>query len=203
MSDFDSRLIELVRANPKLYERGLRSTPYNAQKKQKTEIWGSIATSLNTNASTCIAHWNNLMTKLRHELAKEKAGGNGSDWNLLPQLRFVKHSHHHRRIQHRTEDVAQRSPKPESVVGDVHDEDDQLQEAMDEQLAGTTVATAVVPVSAPPSVPVRAELMKRIEALLEGLGQDNRIKAEKRILAYLCKCNLSALNEEPIDNIVI
>lgn len=48
MSDFDSRLIELVRANPKLYERGLRSTPYDAQKKQRSEIWRSIATSLNT-----------------------------------------------------------------------------------------------------------------------------------------------------------
>lgn len=140
---------------------------------------------------------------MRHELAIEKAGGNSSDWNLLAQLRFVKHCHHHHRIQHRSPDVGLRAPKAETLVEEVQEEDDQLQEAMDEQLPGTTVATAVVPAAAPPSVPVRAELMKRIEALLEGLGQENRVKAEKRILAYLCKCNLSALNEEPIDDIVI
>lgn len=47
MSDFDNRLIELVRANPSLYEREVRSTPYDSSKK-KRELWCSIATSLKT-----------------------------------------------------------------------------------------------------------------------------------------------------------
>jgi len=87
-------------------------------------------------------------------------------------------------------------------IEEVHDEEDPLQEAMDEQLAVAGVAAPPTnPHPAPPAAPVRAE--KRIEALLEGLGEANRIKAEKRILAYLCKCNLRALNDEQIDDIVI
>ncbi|KAH8245952.1 hypothetical protein KR026_000368 [Drosophila bipectinata] len=204
MADFDSRLIELVRANPKLYEKDPRNTPYDAHKKQKTEIWRSIATSLKTDVNTCNTHWNNLVSKLRRELAKEKLGGPGSDWSLLPQMRFLQHRHHHLTSQHGRADVSWPEPKKgELLVEDVHDEYDQLQEAMDEQLAGTTVATVVAPASTAPTIPVRADLMKRIEALLEGLDTDNRSKAEKRILTYLCKCNLSALNQEPIDDINI
>lgn len=44
--DFDSKLIDLVEANPILYERDLRSTPYTDMKK-KFELWSHIATSLN------------------------------------------------------------------------------------------------------------------------------------------------------------
>jgi len=54
MSEFDTRLIELVRANPKLYERELRSTPYEAHKKRNSEIWGSISTSLNTDGKKLV-----------------------------------------------------------------------------------------------------------------------------------------------------
>lgn len=43
--DFDSKLIDLVRANPILYEKDLRTTPYMDMKK-KFELWSHIATSL-------------------------------------------------------------------------------------------------------------------------------------------------------------
>jgi len=54
MSQFDTRLIELVRANPKLYERELRNAPYEAHKKRHPEIWSSIATSLNSEGKKLI-----------------------------------------------------------------------------------------------------------------------------------------------------
>ncbi|XP_016966081.1 uncharacterized protein LOC108035149 [Drosophila biarmipes] len=198
MSEFDTRLIELVRANPQLYERDLRSTPYDAHKKRHSEIWGSISTSLNTDVNACVSRWNHLVAKQRRELAKEKAGGTGSDWSLLPHLQFL--HHHHHPISHRNSgDLSRNSLKS---IEEVHDEEDPLQEAMDEQLAVAGAAPPPTnPNPAPPAAPVRAE--KRIEALLEGLGEANRIKAEKRILAYLCKCNLRALNDEQIDDIVI
>ncbi|XP_017129484.1 uncharacterized protein LOC108147463 [Drosophila elegans] len=200
MSEFDTRLIELVRANPKLYERELRSTPYEANKKRNTEIWRSISTSLNTDACACLSRWNYLAAKHRRELSKEKAGGAGSDWSLLPQLHFLQHHHHP--INHRNSgDVSRSSMKS---IEEVNDEEDPLQEAMDEQLAvaGAPPPAPTNPAAAAPSAaPAKTE--KRIEALLEGLGEANRIKAEKRILAYLCKCNLRALNEEQIDDIVI
>lgn len=44
-SVFDSKLVDLVRANPLLYEKEVRSSPYNLMKK-KTELWRSIASSL-------------------------------------------------------------------------------------------------------------------------------------------------------------
>ncbi|KAH8360573.1 uncharacterized protein LOC110189939 [Drosophila serrata] len=212
MSDFNMRLIELVRANPNLYERELRTTPYDTNKKRKTEIWRSISASLKTDVNTCIRTWNHLVAKLRRESEKEKSGGTGSDWSLLPHMRFLQQPHHsgnHRSVV----DTNWRSPKPQSPIEEVHNEEDPLQEAMDEQLATAGAAALALPLppaanhatGAPPptTTPVSAELLKRIEALLEGLGDANRVKAEKRILAYLCKCNLRALNEEQIDDIVI
>lgn len=137
------------------------------------------------------------MAKQRRELAKEKAGGTGSDWSLLPHLKFLQHHHHP--INHRNSGDLSRSTLKSS--DEVNDEEDPLQEAMDEQLAVAGAAPA------PPTHPAHAtpvaQAEKRIEALLEGLGEANRIKAEKRILAYLCKCNLRALNDEQIDDIVI
>ncbi|EDX09717.1 uncharacterized protein LOC6737292 [Drosophila simulans] len=199
MSQFDTRLIELVRANPKLYERELRNAPYEAHKKRHPEIWSSIATSLNSDASACVSRWNHLVAKQRRELAKEKAGGTGSDWSLLPHLKFL--HHHHYPINHRNSGDLSRSTLKSS--DEVNDEEDPLQEAMDEQLAvaGAAPPPPTNPAQATAVAPVQAK--KRIEALLEGLGEANRIKAEKRILAYLCKCNLRALNDEQIDDIVI
>uniref|UniRef100_A0A6P4EKY3 LOW QUALITY PROTEIN: transcription factor Adf-1 n=1 Tax=Drosophila rhopaloa TaxID=1041015 RepID=A0A6P4EKY3_DRORH len=197
MSEFDTRLIELVRANPKLYERELRSTPYEGNKKRNTEIWRSISTSLNTDAAACVSRWKHLVAKQHRELAKEKSGGTASDWSLLPQLHFLQR-HLYPNNHRNSGDVTRNSLKS---IEEVNDEEDPLQEAMDEQLA---VAGAPLPAPNPaPAAPATPAKTKRIEALLEGLGEANRIKAEKRILAYLCKCNLRALNEEPIDDIVI
>lgn len=74
---------------------------------------------------------------------------------------------------------------------------------MDEQHASAIVLQP--PLATPPPAPATSssdDAMKRIEALLQGLGA-NRIKAEKKVLAYLCKCNLRALNDEQIDDIFI
>lgn len=47
--DFDRKLIDLIKANPMLYEKDLRSTPYTDMKK-KFELWSHIATSLNSDS---------------------------------------------------------------------------------------------------------------------------------------------------------
>ncbi|KAM8710085.1 hypothetical protein ACLKA7_016820 [Drosophila subpalustris] len=208
--EFDNRLIELVRANPSLYERELRSTPYDSGKK-KRELWCSIATSLETDVKTCITRWNYMRDKLRRELLKDH-----SDWSLLEKLRFVGQLHkvsnnnrnNERQLQQAVTtsaliNVSWRALSPDQLIA--QDEDDALQEAMDEQ----HVASAVV-VPPPPPLPTpiaggsgsSEDLMKRIDALLQGLGT-NRSKAEKKIVAYLCKCTLRALNDEQIDDIFI
>ncbi|XP_030385290.1 uncharacterized protein LOC115632326 [Scaptodrosophila lebanonensis] len=219
-TDFDVHLIDMVRANPALWVRDLRSTPYDHTKKKKTELWRSIATSLKADVNTCITRWKHLHEKLLRELQKEQAGGVGSDWTLLPKMRFVEqHQKHHnteRQQQSHPSSPMQnvseswRSLNPEQLIEEVHDEDDPLQEAMDEQrdleanaapIVVQEAAVTAVPIISTPHV--SAELLKRIESLLEGLGATNRIKAEKRIVAYLCKCNLRALNDEQIDDIFI
>lgn len=60
MSEFDNRLIELVRANPSLYEREVRSTPYDSSRK-KRELWCSIATSLKTDGKFAVSPFALLM----------------------------------------------------------------------------------------------------------------------------------------------
>lgn len=44
-SDFDFKLVDLVRANALLYVNEVRISPYNLMKK-RNEIWRSIASSL-------------------------------------------------------------------------------------------------------------------------------------------------------------
>lgn len=110
----------------------------------------------------------------------------------------------------------------EQLIEEIHedDDDDPLQEAMDEQISTFVpynreskvfpTNTYVMPtqelskpvVAASSSVQYNGT-MKRIEALLEGLGEENRSKAEKRIVAYLCKCQLKALNNEDVENVDI
>ncbi|EDW69305.1 uncharacterized protein [Drosophila virilis] len=212
-AEFDNRLIELVRANPSLYERELRKTPYDAHKKKKTELWCSIATSLETDVSTCITRWNFLRERLRRELLKEH-----SDWSLLPKLRFLAHHKHSGSSAHHHNEHELPQAVPTSALLNVswralstdqlieQDEDDALQEAMDEQHVAAVVVPppAAPPAAAPAAIaaPSGDDTMKRIEALLQGLGA-NRTKAEKKVLAYLCKCNLRALNDEQIDDIFI
>ncbi|XP_034481170.1 uncharacterized protein LOC117786863 [Drosophila innubila] len=210
--DFDNRLIELVRANPSLYERELRSTPYDSGKK-KRELWCSIATSLKTDVKTCITRWNYMRDKLRRELLKDQ-----SDWSLLEKLRFVgqhkvnSNRNNERQLQQAVTtsaliNVSWRALSPDQLIA--QDEDDALQEAMDEQHVASAVivpppplATPVAGVSGSGTSASNEDLMKRIEALLQGLGT-NRSKAEKKIVAYLCKCTLRALNDEQIDDIFI
>ncbi|SPP87280.1 uncharacterized protein LOC117589337 [Drosophila guanche] len=191
--DFDSRLIRLIRGNPKLFEREIRSTPYAVKRKDKEELWRAIATSLQTDVKTCTTRWEHLKSKLHQELAKE-AQGVGSTWSLLPKMKFLKPG-----------GVAVRSPHPsDALIEEVHDEEDTLQEAMDEQCTGGAVASvsAQVPTSPTPAL-TPADTMKRVGVLLEGLGEEDCVKAGKRIIAYLCKCNLRALECKPIDDLVI
>lgn len=157
-----------------------------------------------------------MREKLRRELQKEQ-----SDWSLLEKLRFVgQHKKPHKHSTRSAERQLQQPQSPPEVTtsGPMHvswraqspivnDEDDALQEAMDEQIvpvpaATTTITTANATAPAPAAGTSSEDLMKRIEALLQGLGA-NRCKAEKKILAYLCKCSLRALNDEQIDDVFI
>ncbi|EDV96333.1 transcription factor Adf-1 [Drosophila grimshawi] len=204
--EFDIRLIEMVRANPGLYEEDLRQAPYYTRRKRKTELWCSIATSLKTDVSACITRWNYIREKMRKEQLKPN-----SDWSLLPKLRFIRqHKHgssstnHHKEHQQQTQAV---NPvdwcalSPGQLI-EHNVEDDILQEAMDEQHVTATIVIPPTTTTTTTASSTGDDPMKRIEALLQGLGV-NRSKAEKKILAYLCKCNLRALNEEQIDDIFI
>lgn len=134
---------------------------------------------------------------------------------MLPKLQFIaQHKHHssstngrhsgERQVVNRTAPLTANwhSQGTEELIE--NDEEDALQEAMDEQHASTVNVQPPLAIPAPPTPDTSFSdgAMKRIEALLQGLGA-NRSKAEKKILAYLCKCNLRALNDEQIDDIFI
>lgn len=88
----------------------------------------------------------------------------------------------------------------EQLIEQLPIEDDPLQEAMEEQAIALDAKKPNPLVSTPTTT---TSCLKRIETLLEGLDEDNRTKAEKRIVAYLCKCQLKFLENESIDDIVI
>lgn len=154
-----------------------------------------------------------MREKLRRELQKEQ-----SDWSLLDKLRFVgqhkkQHKHSQRSVERQLQpqsppevttsgpaNASWRAQSPEQLI--VNDEDDALQEAMDEQNVPAPGAITTITATATATGAYTEDLMKRIETLLQGLGA-NRCKAEKKILAYLCKCSLRALNDEQIDDVFI
>lgn len=131
-----------------------------------------------------------MRDKLRRELLKDQ-----SDWNLLEKLRFVgQHKvnssrNNERQLQQAVTtsaliNVSWRALSSDQLIA--QDEDDALQEAMDEQHVASTV---LVPPPPPLPTPLAGgsgttasneDLMKRIEALLQGLGT-NRSRAEKRL----------------------
>ncbi|XP_075162508.1 uncharacterized protein LOC142235138 [Haematobia irritans] len=49
----------------------------------------------------------------------------------------------------------------------------------------------------------RAETLRRIDTLFEGFEGETRERIEKRIIAFLCKCQLRALNEQGIEDLYI
>ncbi|XP_073838371.1 uncharacterized protein [Musca autumnalis] len=224
--EFDRKLIELIKANPMLYEKDLRSSPYTDMKK-KFELWSHIATSLDCDTKYCLLKWKSLRGKYRREVAKL---GKEPTWELFDQMKFIdKH------IKYQGTQRNLKSPEHQSVpfncnmeaeqlIEEIHDEDyddDPLQEAMDEQIStfvpynnsrermfpcqqqqmqtvipNSTTTTIISPMQ-------NSGAMKRIEALLEGLGEHNRNKAEKRIVAYLCKCQLKTLSNQDVDDVDI
>ncbi|XP_054733405.1 uncharacterized protein LOC129241210 isoform X2 [Anastrepha obliqua] len=210
--DFDTKLVDLVRANPLLYEKEVRSSPYNLMKK-KAELWRSIASSLGVETKYCVIRWKNLRDKFRRELQRlqemdRKAGGvktpKGSTWHLLNKMSFLE-SHIRLHCSHSTKCPANNirsswiEMDAEQLIEQVTNEDDPLQEAMDEQTVTFDTKKSDNVVNSPPVT----SFMKRIESLLEGMDVVNRTKAEKRIVAYLCKCQLKSLENESIDDVVI
>uniref|UniRef100_A0A0C9RDX4 Adf1_2 protein n=2 Tax=Endopterygota TaxID=33392 RepID=A0A0C9RDX4_9HYME len=211
--DFDSKLIDLVRANPLLYEKEVRSSPYHLMKK-KSELWRSIASSLGVETKYCVIRWKNLRDKYRRESQKtqelkRKTGGiesaQGATWHLLDEMKFLDH---HTRVHSSTSTksaaenlrTSWSEMEAEQLIEQLPNDDDPLQEAMDEQAVALEAKKPEPVVS---TTTTTASSLKRIETLLEGLDEDNRTKAEKRIVAYLCKCQLKFLENESIDNIVI
>lgn len=114
--DFDAKLVDLVCANPLLYKKEVRSSPYNLMKK-KIELWRSIAASLGVDskcniknkytniyliiifsAKYCVTRWKNLKDKYRREVQKTKeltheSGGiknaTADTWHLLDKMSFL------------------------------------------------------------------------------------------------------------------
>ncbi|XP_017134998.1 uncharacterized protein LOC108151109 [Drosophila miranda] len=196
MSDFDSRLIRLVGGNPQLLKRKARTAPYSLRKNAEEEIWGAIATSLQADVKTCTSRWEHLKSKLQQELAKEGEGV-ASTWNLMPTMRDFKPGR-----------MCGISPQPsDPLIEEVHDEENNLQEAMDCSVADATKTLASGSAQIPSSTLLpdftADATMRRVGTMLEGFGEENCAKAAKRIIEYLCHCTLHILKSKPIDDLVI
>ncbi|XP_067642839.1 uncharacterized protein [Eurosta solidaginis] len=215
-SDYDTKLVDLVRANPLLYEKEVRNSPYDLMKK-KTELWRSIASSLGAEGKFCVSRWKNLRDRYRRELQKaqemqRKAGGarniKGSNWHLWDKMKFLE-GHIRLHSSHSTKSVAENTKsswsemEAEQFVEHSASEDDPLQEAMEEQSISMDTKKPDIELYHTTATASSSSYIKRIETLLDGMDTSNRTKAEKRIVAYLCKCQLKALNNEAIDDIAI
>ncbi|XP_037935288.1 uncharacterized protein LOC119669463 [Teleopsis dalmanni] len=214
--EFDLKLIEFVKANPILYQRELRVTPYQCIK-EKTEIWKSIAVSLKTNHKEVIMRWKNLrekyLTMLKNERTsnqpksptnKDPSAKTNNAWPLYEKMHFLLK---HNICYGLNTKSAQQDNKKNTAVMDAEllseDEDIAIQEAMEEQAITTSDKVKFENNAMSTAGQADRNMSKSIEALFATLEGNNRNIAQKRILEYLCKCNLKALKNESIEDIVI
>uniref|UniRef100_A0A1A9WTG8 MADF domain-containing protein n=1 Tax=Glossina brevipalpis TaxID=37001 RepID=A0A1A9WTG8_9MUSC len=202
--EFDSKLINLVKANRILFMNELRSNPY-AEERKKLELWRHIATSLGCETKYCILRWKYLQTKYQQE--HQKLGGKQTGI-----MSFLQKPNRYQGKYGRFKNYErQKFPLAYVNVMDAMErvneyvcDDDELQEIMDEQSISLpscvkTSSSASVTTTTTTNDQHNATL-RRIESLLEGLGEGNRQKAEKHIIAYLCKCQLKTLNNEEVND---
>ncbi|BFF99325.1 transcription factor Adf-1 [Drosophila madeirensis] len=214
---FDFKLIDLVEPHPVLYRRTGLST-YDAMK-TKTDIWTQIAKIMGCEVDFCLMRWNNLHYQFRKEF--RRADTTGSSWPYLERLRFlanIRPSGAKSKVK-----AAAATPAPGQatetptvaweeyndgsgielenafIIEEIIEEVEGSDEIMHEEIIYEDVEG---PKPQNSSTETQNYFLK-MDEILEQLKEPQRQRAERRIMAFLLKCQLCALHNQSVDDLVI
>ncbi|XP_017080363.2 uncharacterized protein LOC108114111 [Drosophila eugracilis] len=212
---FDFKLIDLVEPNPVLYKRSGLSN-YDAMK-AKTDIWARIAEMMGCDVDFCLMRWNNLHYQFRKEF--RRADTSGSTWPYLERLRFLADNQPPSRTKSKAK--AKDSPgKPD----DTSKEETPVQflwetyeDGEDPQQSSTFIIEEVI--EEPSEQIIQEEIIYedqesaeilsprtsflQMDKVLAELKEPHRKRAERRITAFLLKCQLRALSNQSVEDLKI
>ncbi|KAH8342476.1 uncharacterized protein [Drosophila kikkawai] len=217
---FDFKLISLVEPNPVLYKRSGLSN-YEAMK-AKTDIWAQISQKMGCDVDFCLMRWNNLHYQFRKEF--RRADTSGSTWPYLERLRFLADSQP--RPKARSKAKAKDSPDKEAT--DINEKETTVQflwETYEDGEITQTPSTFIIEeiVEEPSEQIIQEEIIYeeeeeppqpaqilspqssylQMDQVLAQLKEPQRKRAERRITAFLLKCQLRALSNQSVEDLVI
>uniref|UniRef100_A0A1A9WT84 MADF domain-containing protein n=1 Tax=Glossina brevipalpis TaxID=37001 RepID=A0A1A9WT84_9MUSC len=169
--------------------------------------------------------------ELRHctELCPKSGKIRGSSWPYLERLRFLEHTLQYNkpkkpRLSKRKQEELQQmqddwndDDKSENMdkssdieIHNIQDmtppigeEDNPVTESYTEDSDYGLIEEVVEEVMGPDSSTMSPSNLEKIEALLFGFEGENRNRVERRITAFLCKCQLRILSQQDIDDLYL
>ncbi|KAH8297814.1 hypothetical protein KR054_010877 [Drosophila jambulina] len=214
---FDFKLISLVEPNPVLYKRSGLSN-YEAMK-AKTEIWAQISRKMGCDVDFCLMRWNNLHYQFRKEV--RRADSSGSTWPYLERLRFLADSQPLPKARSKAKPKDSPS-KQDTVVNETAVQF--LWETYEDGEITQTPSTFIIEeiVEEPNEQVIQEEIIHEeedepqpahtlsprssylhMDQVLAQLKEPQRRRAERRITAFLLKCQLRALSNQSAEDLVI
>ncbi|KAH8397568.1 hypothetical protein KR222_010256 [Zaprionus bogoriensis] len=222
---FDFKLIDLVEPNTVLYRRQAGLSNYDVMK-AKTEIWSKIAEVMDCDVDFCLMRWNNLHYQYRKML--RRAGT--STWPYFERLRFLSQTQQRAKPKPAPVQVEELKAQLETQTDELPNEEQNawqsyndcvvLQVGEVEQHADSTFIIEEIiesnehmlqeEIIYEEAEQLQEELLAtpvsnylKMDKLLQQLQGNPKRFAERRIMAYVLKCQLRALSDEPIDDLVI
>ncbi|XP_053955367.1 uncharacterized protein LOC128861332 [Anastrepha ludens] len=219
---FDFKLISLVEPHPVLYHRHWGGLSTFECLKEKNRIWNQIATEMEASPNFCLSRWNNLRNHFQrelrhcHELCPKEGIIRGSTWPYLDRLRFLegtirfnkpdkpfrtnKREHKCVHLKHLDADE---EIMCEGVTNDSLPHNEGFVEF--EELANEIFENEESAALSGPDELVQERLtnFEQMAELLNNIRNESKIEIERRIMAYLCKCQLRALVGEGITDLTI
>ncbi|ALC43753.1 CG9948 [Drosophila busckii] len=211
---FDFKLIDHVEPKPLLYKRQTGLSNYDVMK-AKTEIWAKIAEIMECDVEFCLMRWNNL----HYQYRKESRRPSGSTWPYFERLKFLSSSDMLSRPKAKPKSRAlvesEQSIQVPPLVTDEFVGQNEWQSYndcvvivndMEQHVDSTFIIEEIIESTAATDKQTEsstAEDLLKIDQILEQLDEKQRQRAERRIMAFLLKCQLRGLMNEAIDDLAI
>ncbi|XP_052845529.1 uncharacterized protein LOC128258140 [Drosophila gunungcola] len=212
---FDFKLIDLVEPNPVLYKRSGLSN-YDAMK-AKTDIWARIAEMMGCDVDFCLMRWNNLHYQFRKEI--RRADTSGSTWPYLERLRFLGESQPSAKTKCKQKVRDSTGKQEDSVEQEtpVHFLWETYEDGEVIQQPSTFLIEEII--EEPSEQIIQEEIIYeeqetaqilspkssflQMDQVLAQLQEPLRNRAERRITAFLLKCQLRTLSNQSTRDLVI
>uniref|UniRef100_A0A0A1XLW6 Transcription factor Adf-1 n=1 Tax=Zeugodacus cucurbitae TaxID=28588 RepID=A0A0A1XLW6_ZEUCU len=219
---FDFKLISLVQPHPVLYHRHWGGLSTFECMKEKNRIWNAIASEMGTSSDFCLSRWNNLRNHFQrelrhcHELCPKEGTIRGSTWPYLESMRFlerivrfnkpIKGLCYNKRERKRLDSKILEASE-ETISGSSSYNNYPYNEAYIEyeELTNSSFGKRECAALQNEDEIIHERMLnyEQMAKLFNKIPSDLKVHVERRIMTYLCKCQLRAIASEGIADIGI